>query len=86
MNFLKSFDQFGVSYKQEIFKNEKQFKSAFGGITSLLLYTLSLVYFFINCFFGQMGTNYLEFQFKNQHKIMLMYHLNMILLYFKLWE
>ncbi|CAD8067504.1 unnamed protein product [Paramecium primaurelia] len=50
MNFLKRFDQFGVSYQQEIFKNEKQFKSAFGGITSLLLYTLSMVYFFYKLF------------------------------------
>ncbi|CAD8064270.1 unnamed protein product [Paramecium sonneborni] len=50
MQLLKNIDQFGVNYQQEIVKNEKEFKSSFGGMTSLLLYALSFAYFIYKIF------------------------------------
>ncbi|CAD8145007.1 unnamed protein product [Paramecium pentaurelia] len=50
MQLLKNFDQFGVVYQQEIVKNEKEFKSSVGGMTSLLLYALSFTYFIYKIF------------------------------------
>ncbi|CAK68736.1 unnamed protein product (macronuclear) [Paramecium tetraurelia] len=50
MHLLRNIDQFGVTYQQEIVKDEKEYKSVMGGMTSLLLYTLSFAYFIYKIF------------------------------------
>ncbi|KAM3136079.1 hypothetical protein pb186bvf_011884 [Paramecium bursaria] len=55
MEYLKKFDQFGVIFNQSIDKREKQFKSALGGIVTLLLYSASLTYLIYKLYLWSSG-------------------------------
>jgi hypothetical protein len=44
-NLLTKIDQFGVSLTPSIKTDNKQYKSMIGGVTSIIIYTLSLAYF-----------------------------------------
>ncbi|KAM3134416.1 hypothetical protein pb186bvf_013529 [Paramecium bursaria] len=45
MNILEKIDQFGTNYQQSIGIGKKSYKSIFGGIITLIVYSLCLLYF-----------------------------------------
>ncbi len=45
MNFLKKADSFGVIFNLGITNDMKEYKSAFGGFVTILVYVLSVIYF-----------------------------------------
>ena len=45
MNFLKRFDSFGVVYNLNVNNYDKQYRSTLGGLVTISVYILTLIYF-----------------------------------------
>ena len=45
MNFLKKFDSFGVVYNLNVNNYDKQYRSTLGGLLTISVYILTLIYF-----------------------------------------
>ncbi|KAM3141454.1 hypothetical protein pb186bvf_006572 [Paramecium bursaria] len=81
IEFLSKADQFGIPFTQSIQKGEKQFRSPFGGLVSILLYGTSLAYFIYKIYLWQTNqilpkvssqessNQYMEMDFKNYNPI-----------------
>ena len=52
LNFLKNADQFSVKFTPIIGKNQQEFKSYFGGIMSIIIYSSGLAYTIFICIYG----------------------------------
>ena len=55
MNFLKKFDSFGVVYNFNVNNYDKQYKSTLGGLVTISVYILTLIYFIYKIILWQTG-------------------------------